>query len=69
MGTVWGLLKMLLEWWQALKAILGLVEKAKHESNQKEISDKTDVIKNSESTEEERLNAVKDLEDVFNRRT
>lgn len=69
MGTLWGWMKMILQLWEAIKAFLGMVEKAKHEHEMEEIKDKTDVIQNPSSTEEERLDAVKDLEDRFNSRT
>lgn len=68
MGTVWGLLKMLLELWEALKTFIGMVEKAKHEKAQEEIKEETGIIADPNKSEQEKHEATKNLEDQINGR-
>ncbi len=67
--SVWGILKFLAELWSTIKVLLGMVEKAKHEKAQKEIKDKADIIADPTKTEEEKLDAIKDIEDGVNSHT
>lgn len=69
MGTIWGTLKLILELWDALKVFLGFVKSVKHESENKEISDESKIIENPNSTDEERLDEIKDLENLTNKHT
>lgn len=68
-GQIWGVLKFLKEVWDALKVLLGMVEKAKHEHAKEDIKEKTDIVADPNKSEQERLDAIKELEDRVNGRT
>lgn len=69
MGTVWGLLEIIVQLWRWLKAAIGLAEKVSHEKKQDEISEEAKDAGDLDATEEERREAVGDLEDIVNRRS
>lgn len=69
MAKVYAVLRFLEELWQAIKVLIGMVEKAKHEHTDGAIKDKTDIAGDPTKPVEDRLDAVEDLEDITNRHT
>jgi len=69
MVTIWSFIKMLIEVWEAIKVFLGLVKKAEHEREQKEIDDAAKAAGDPDKSLDERLKAGKELEDKFNSHT
>lgn len=67
LGGGYKILQMLAEWWAQIQILLGLIERAAHEAKKKEIQEQTEIVKNPNSTEEERREAVKKLQDIANR--
>ena len=69
LSTLLGYLKLFKEVWEALKILIGLVERAKHEHANKEITDKTEQAGDVKAPEKDRHEATKDLEDAINKRS
>lgn len=69
MAQIWGILKMVQQWWTLLLTFIGMIEKAQHEKKNEEIADNTQVIANPNSTEEQRHDATQNLEDSINKHT
>jgi hypothetical protein len=67
LSKIWGVLLMIKEIWEAIKTLLGLVKKVKHENTNKEIDEKTKEAGDPTKPEQERHEATKDLEDIVNR--
>lgn len=65
-STIYGWMKIILQLWNGLMALLGIIEKEKHEKTNENIKENTDVIGNPAATEEERLRALKELQDRVN---
>ena len=68
-STIYGWMKLILQLWNSLLALIGIIEKAAHEKTQDKIKENTDVVGNPASTEEERLRALKELQDRLNSRS
>ena len=69
MAQVWAVIKFLQELWVQIKIFIGMIEKAKHEHANEEIKDKTDIAGDPEKPVEDRLDAIKEIEDSVNNRT
>ncbi len=69
MASFWALIQLINKLWDAIATFLGFVKSVKHENDKKEISKEVEVISKPESTEEERREATKHLEDDINKHT
>lgn len=68
-STILGWMKLLYEGIQALMVLIGMIKKAEHEKEIKEIKQSTDTVGDTTKPEQERLDALEDLEKHTNSHT